>query len=225
MKNLITSKWKAGFLVILFVLGICGTAIATGTGLTVNYGGMSITELQNKIATLGLGLGTYVVGKKMTPEQQAVAEKSSDYKSYPGTVKFKDQDIFVIADQETKVVIALYVRNKQATQDDFKAMVGGLMMRFGEPTVEAHGKTIYWNYAADGLLSEELYRSVKEKGLLETLGVLATVKFSSSQNLDELFLKEKEEKDKKLDNEKVQVTSDNYVMIQSDVLTRKYMGN
>ncbi len=225
MKNLMTSKWKVGYLVMLFVLVSSGTAIATGTGQTVNYGGMSVTELQNKIATLEIGLGTYVVGKKMTPEQQAVAEKSSAYKSYPGTVKFKDQDIFVIADQETKVVIALYVRNKQATQDDFKAMIGGLMMRFGEPTAEAHGKTIYWNYAADGLLSEELYRSVKEKGLLETLGVLATVKFSSSQNVDELSLKAKEEKDEKVGNEKMQVTSDNYVMIQSDVLTGKYLGN
>lgn len=219
MKNPITSKWKRVFFVLLIIF--MSFAAGTGQGQTADYDAMSMTELQNKIATLGLGLGDYIVGKELTPEQQAVAEKDSAYKSYPGTMKFRDKDIFVIADQETKVVIALYVRNKQATQDDFKAMVGELMMRFGEPTAEAHGKTIYWNYGADGLISEELYQTVKDKGLLETLGVLATVKFSSSQNVDELSLNEKEEK---AEDETIKATSDNYVMIQSDVLSKKYMG-
>ncbi|MBU1231834.1 MAG: hypothetical protein KKD01_07130 [Proteobacteria bacterium] len=220
MKNPIISKWKTVLLVLLIVF--MTFAAGTGQGQTVDYDAMSRTELQNKIATLGLGLGSYIVGRELTPEQQATAEKDSAYKSYPGTVKFKDKDIFVIADQETKVVIALYVRNKQATQDDFKAMIGELMMRFGEPTAEAHGKTIYWNYAADGLITEELYRTVKDKGLLETLGVLATVKFSSSQSVDELSATAKEEKD---EAEKSIASSDNYVMIQSDVLSKKYMGN
>lgn len=218
MKNPITLKWKSALLILFAVILSC--AAGTGQGQAMDYEAMSITELQNKIAQLELGLGKYIVGKALTEEQQAVAEKDSAYKSYPGTIKFKDKDIFVIADQQTKVVIALYVRNRQATQDDFKAMIGELMLRFGEPTAEAHGKTIYWNYSADGLISEELYRSVKDKGLLDTLGVLATIKFSSSQNVDVLFLKGKEEKP---EGEKKAVSSDTYVMIQSDILSRKYM--
>lgn len=219
MKNPITSKWKRVFWALLIVF--TSLAAGTGQGQTVDYGAMSIPELQHKIATLGLGLGDYIVGKALTPEQQAVAGKDSAYKSYPGTMKFKDKDIFVIADLETNVVIALYERNREATQDDFKAMIGELMLRFGEPTAEAHGKTIYWIYAAEGLISEELYRTVKDKGMLETLGVLATVKFSSSLNVDELSLNAKKEK---TEDETINATSDNYVMLQSDILSKKYIG-
>jgi len=131
----------------------------------------------------------------------------------------EDEDIFVIIDKETSVVIALYQRNKKADKKDYKAMVGGLMAQFGEPTTMAHEKSIYWNYTEDGLISEDLYRTVKEQGKLETLAVLATVKFSSTQSLEELSSDKKEKKD-----EKVFVASDNYVMIQSDVLSKKYMG-
>ncbi len=217
MKNHIISKWK----VVVLALFLVFMALGNGIGQTVDYATMSRAELQKKIATLDLGLDTYIIGKALTKGQQAVAEKSSAYKSYPGTMKFKDKDTFVIIDQETKVVIALYVRNEQAKKEDFRAMVGELMMRFGEPTAEAHGKIIYWNYGPDGLISEELYRTVKGEGLLDSLAVLATVKFSSSQNVDVMSLNTE---GKKQDEEKTDVTSDNYVMIQSDVLTKKYMG-
>ena len=139
MKNHIISKWK----VVVLALFLVFMALGNGIGQTVDYATMSRAELQKKIATLDLGLDTYIIGKTLTKEQQAVAEKSSAYKSYPGTMKFKDKDTFVIIDQETKVVIALYVRNEQAKKEDFRAMVGELMMRFGEPTAEAHGKLIY----------------------------------------------------------------------------------
>lgn len=191
---------------------------------TVDYSAMSKTELQKVVAGFELGFDSYVIGKALTKEQQQIAKKDGAYKSYPGTVKFKDHDLFVIIDEKTNVVIALYKRNKKATQDDFKATVGNLMMQYGEPTAEAHGKSIYWNFGSDGLISEELYRSVKAEGMLNTLTILATVKFSSSENVDTMStMIKKMEEDGKLEKSEEERLSDNYVMIQSDMLTRKYL--
>ncbi len=191
----------------------------------VDYKAMSKEDLQRKVASFSLGLDSYVVGKSLNTTQLETAKKDKDYKAYPGTVKFKDGDVFVIIDEKTNVVIAVYNRNKKATKNDFKVTISELMMQYGEPTTEAHGKTIYWNYGEDGFISEELYRSVKSQGLLETLVILATVKFTSSENvatMTELI----DKMDKKKEGEEVKkedVTTDNYVMIQSDILTKKYM--
>ena len=131
----------------------------------------------------------------------------------------------MIIDAQSNVVIAVYKRNKKANKNDFKVMISGLMLQYGEPTTEAHGKTIYWNYGEDGFITEELYRTVKSQGQLESLVVLATVKFTSSENVatmtDMIDAMDKRNKEKELKKE--DVTSDQYLMVQSDLLTQKYM--
>jgi len=218
MKNYVSFSGKIVF-ALFFVL------ICSGIGHSTDFSLMSKEQLQKQIAALELGLEDYIVGKKLTDDQQKLSTKDADYKAYPGTVKFKDKGIFVIADRETNVVIALYSRNKRADEKEYKAMVGSLMMQFGEPTTMAHGKSIYWNYGQDGLISEELYQTVKEKKQLESLAVLATVKFSSSRELDALSVEKGEpKKEEAKEDEKTHAVSDNYVMIQSDVLSKMYMG-
>ncbi|MCF8056105.1 MAG: hypothetical protein K9K37_05660 [Desulfocapsa sp.] len=226
MKYPVTKQFTSMLLALLFVFMTCGT----GAGQLVDYSKLSKEELQKKIASFGLGFGSYVVGKALTGDQQAIAAKDNAYKAYPGTVKFKDQDIFVIADQESNVVIAVYKRNKKASKNDFKTTISELMMQYGEPTTEAHGNQIYWNYGADGLIPEELYQTVKSQGQLATLAILATVKFSSSQDVETMtsMIKKMEKKEAGEDAAKEaeeDVTSDNYVMIQSDMLTKKYIQN
>jgi len=217
-----TMQTKTLFLTLSLFFYTCGI----GVSQTVDYSALSKTELQNKVAGLELGLGSYVIGKKMTTEQLEKSTKNNDYKAYPGTVKFKDGDIFVIADAQSDVVIAVYKRNKKANKNDFKVTISELMMLYGEPTAEAHGKTIYWNYGEDGLISEELYRTVKSQGMLNTLVILATVKFTSSENIETITDMIEMMNKKNQQSEEVQksdITSDNYVMIQSDLLTQKYM--
>ncbi len=221
MNYVVSMQYKSLLLLVVFIVFTCGT----GTSQTMDYSALSKTELQNKIASFELGFESYVIGKVLTSDQLAIAEKDNDYKAYPGTMKFKDGDIYVIADKQSNVVIAVYKRNRKAGKNDFKVMISDLMMQYGEPTTEAHGKTIYWNYGEDGLIPEELYRTVKSQGQLETLIVLATVKFSSSENVETMTdLIEKMEKKKEGEKvEQADVTSDNYLMIQSDILTKKYM--
>jgi len=56
--------------------------------------------------------------------------------------------------------------------------VGSLTLEFGEPTVMAHEKTLYWVYDPKGKLSREQYQKAKkEEG---NLNVLATVKLNST---------------------------------------------
>ncbi len=222
MKYIVTMPYKILLLLGFLLVLTCGTGISQ----TVDYNALSKTELQNKIAALELGFEGYVIGKALSDDQLAVAENDNAYKAYPGTMKFKDGDIFVIVDKQSNVVIAVYKRNKKADKNDFKVMISDLMMQYGEPTTEAHGKTIYWNFGEDGLISEELYRTVKSQGKLETLIVLATVKFSSSENVETMTdMIEKMDKRNEAGEEvqNADVTSDNYLMIQSDLLTKKYM--
>jgi len=222
MRNLAIHSFKVLSMAVVFLFFVCGTSAAA----TVDYSSMSKDELQNKIATLDLGLKSYVIGKKLTAEQLAVAAKDNTYKAYPGTIKFKDGDVFVIVDKKSDVVIAVYSRNKEAHKNDFKMTISDLMMQYGEPTAEAHGKTIYWNYGENGLISEELYRTVKSQGQLETLIVLATVKFTSSENVETMtdMIEMMDKKNQQGESvKKADITSDNYVLIQSDLLTKKYL--
>lgn len=222
MKYFVTTQYKTLLLVAFLLVFSCGTGISQ----TVDYNAMSKADLQKKIAAFELGLQSYVIGRTLTADQLAIAKKDNDYKAYAGTIKFKDGDIFVVVDKETNVVIAVYQRNKKADKNDFKAMISQLMMQYGEPTAEAHGKTIYWNYGENGFITEELYRTVKSQGQLETLIILATVKFTSTENVETMtdmieMMDKKNQQGEKI--QKADVTSDQYVMIQSDLLTKKYM--
>jgi hypothetical protein len=60
-------------------------------------------------------------------------------------------------------------------------LVGTLFFDFGDPTVIAHDKTIYWAFDENGKISEEQYRDIREKG--EPLKILATVKLDSSRKI------------------------------------------
>jgi len=221
MKNTVILKSKTLLLALVLFVSFCGTGISQ----TNDYSAMSKTELQAKIATLELGFDSYVVGRVLTPEQIKIA-KENPLESKIVTVKnFKDGDLFVTVDKDSNVVIVLYKRKKNANKNDFKVTISELMMQYGEPTAEAHGKTIYWNYGEEGLITEELYRTVKSQGQLKTLVVLATVKFNSTENVETMtdmiaMMDKKNQQGETV--KKVDITSDNYVMIQSDMLSMRY---
>ena len=221
MKNTVILKSKTLLLALVLFVSFCGTRISQ----TNAYDAMSKTELQAKIATLGLGFDSYVVGRVLTPAQIKIAKENPRESKIPTVKNFKDGDLFVTVDKDSNVVIVLYKRKKNANKNDFKVMISDLMMQYGEPTAEAHGKTIYWNYGEEGLITEELYRTVKSQGQLESLVVLATVKFNSTENVETMtdmiaMMDKKNQQGEEI--KKADITSDNYVMIQSDMLSMRY---
>ncbi|WP_456385465.1 hypothetical protein [Desulfolithobacter sp.] len=129
------------------------------------------------VAELGLGIGDYILGRKLTASQMNRAMNTAMDDAYPGTVKFMDGGTGVVAAKRDGTVLALFHRNESAGSGEVKAMIVDLLDRFGEPTTMAHDKMIYWAWNKDGKISEDQFNIAKKDGRIK---VLATVKFSSS---------------------------------------------
>lgn len=140
-------------------------------------------DLQKQVSSLQLGLGEYYIAHKLTPEQKEKGAKYLQEKSYPGTFTFTDEDIHVLAEKGSDTILAVYLKNEKADKGQFKQMVADLMMRFGNPTSEAHDQIIYWAYSVTGQISEDQYADLKKEG---NIPIIATVKFKSKLTFTEV---------------------------------------
>lgn len=140
-------------------------------------GGEQLRQIAKEVAALQLGFGDYILGASLNESQKKIAGKNGIARTLPGTYKFIDGDIFVIAKADDNTVLGIYKDNPVATRDDVKTMVGDLMMRFDEPTTMAHDKVIYWAFGKNGKVSKEMYNFSKKTGESE---IIATVKLQSS---------------------------------------------
>ena len=138
-------------------------------------------DLSNRVEKLNIRRNDYTLGKVLTDKQKQTAQGNAQEKAAPGTYKFKDNDLYVVADRATDRVLILYERYEPASRQKIRELVGTLFFDFGDPTVIAHDKTIYWAFDENGKISEEQYRDIKEKG--EPLKTLATVKLDSSRKI------------------------------------------
>lgn len=178
---------------------------------------MAMQRIGQEVADLNLGFDDYVLGKPLNTEQQVLAKKNKIAKSVAGTTKFQDGEIFVIAQDETLMVLGIYKQYPEATRMQVKSVVGDLMLRFNEPTTMAHDKLIYWAFTKDGHIAQDEYDFVKKSGDTE---IIATVKFSSSTSI---FPDPDPEKREQVQKEEEQ-SSDIYVMITSDPLSKIFLA-
>lgn len=132
--------------------------------------------LEDEVASLQLGFGEYHIAQKLTQVQKTQGQKSLQANSYPGTYTFTNGDIFVLAEKDRDVVLALYKKNEEAGREQMRAMVAELMSLFENPTSEAHDQIIYWAYSKDGKISDSVYKDMKKEG---ESSIIATVKFKS----------------------------------------------
>jgi len=139
------------------------------------------TDLYNRVEKLNIRRNDYTLGKVLTDKQKQTARRNVQEKAAPGTYKFKDNDLYVVADKATDRVLILYERYEPASEKKIRALVGTLFFDFGDPTVMAHDKTIYWAFDEKGKISEEQYRETKANR--EPLKTLATVKLDSSRKI------------------------------------------
>ena len=136
-----------------------------------------LSNLLGQVESLNISRGGYTLGKVLTDSQKATALKHPEEAANPLTFKFKDGDLYVVADKATDRVVILYERYEAATIKKVQALVGDLTLDFGDPTVMAHDKIIYWAFGPEGKLSEKQYRNDKE--VKKKLNILATVKLNS----------------------------------------------
>ncbi len=157
--------------VVLFPVGVLA--------LVLLWSSMTMAGLLEDVQGLKLGIDGYQIGHRLTAAQKKIAAAHQEQGAYPGTYKFADRGLHVVADQKTDRVLALYRRIDQGDRTDMKAMVVELMDRFGEPTTMAHEKILYWAFDKKGLVSEERFNQAKQQQATAGLGIIATVKLNS----------------------------------------------
>ena len=140
-----------------------------------------LSSLLGQVESLNISRGGYTLGKMLTDSQKETALKHPEEAANPLTFKFKDGDLHVVADKATDRVVILYERYEAATIKKVQALVGDLTLDFGDPTVMAHDKIIYWAFGPKGKLSEKQYRNDKE--VKKKLNILATVKLNSDMKI------------------------------------------
>jgi len=131
-----------------------------------------------RVEALDIRRNDYTLGKVLTQKQKGMARRNPLKSSSPGTYKFRDGDLHVVAHKATDRVIILYEQHDPATRERVRELVGSLFLDFGDPTVFAHDQIIYWAFDQKGKISEGDYLRAKDKKA--KLNVLATVKLNSS---------------------------------------------
>ena len=140
-----------------------------------------MTALLDQVEKLNISRDNYTLGKALTDKQKKTARQNTVQEAAPGTWKFKDKDLYVVADRNTDRVIILYEQHEKASGKKTQELIGSLFFEFGDPTVMAHDKVIYWAFDSKGKVSEEQYGKIKDaKGQLQ---ILATVKLNSSEKI------------------------------------------
>ncbi len=140
-----------------------------------------LTDLFVRVEALNLQRGGYTLGKALTPAQMELARRSTIKAAAPGTLKFRDGELYIVVHEASGRIIVLYEHWEPADREKVKDLTGSLYLDFGDPTVFAHDKVVYWVYTEKGKLSKKAYRKVKkEKAALD---VLAAVKLNSSMNI------------------------------------------
>jgi len=139
------------------------------------------TDLAALVAKLNIHRNNYTLGKELTDRQMKIAQRNAVEQAGPGTYKFKDNNLYVVVDKATDRVLILYEKYEPASREKIRELVGTLFFDFGDPTVMAHEKIIYWAFDEKGKISEEQYREVK--ATREPLKVLATVKLDSNRKI------------------------------------------
>ena len=138
----------------------------------------NLVNLLGEVETLDISREGYTLGKGLTDRQKEVALKHPVEAANPWTFKFKDGDLYVVADKATNRVVIIYERYEAATINKVRALVGSLYLDFGDPTVMAHDKIVYWVFSPEGKLTRDQYEKAKQAD--EKLNILATVKLNSS---------------------------------------------
>jgi len=142
-----------------------------------------LSNLLDQVEKLNITIEKYTLGKALSKDQQIKAAENitNESASAPETYKFKDKNLYIVADKLTHRVIILYEQYDEQSSKTMQDMIGNLFFIFGDPTIMAHDKLIYWAYDNKGRISEKEFQKFKENK--KQLQILATVKLSSSKKI------------------------------------------
>ena len=169
---------------LLTILSI-GWLLGVGHGhramAAADHAGQELSRLLNQVEALDLSRGNYTLGARLTPLQRERARSKNVSGAAAGTYKFKDGDLFVVAHETTHRVILIYQHHEPAAPQIVRKLVGTLFYEFGDPTILAHDKLLYWVFGTTGKVSEQDWNTAKKKR--QPVKTLATIKLSSSHEI------------------------------------------
>ncbi len=137
-----------------------------------------LTSLYDQVLSLQLNRNGYTLGAPLTPAQEEMAVSHLVEGATPGTYKFMDGNLNVVADNTTHRVMLLFEKFDDVSGQAIHDLVGSLFMDYDEPTTSAHDKIVYWAYDIKGKISSEQFQAAKSRK--KSLDILATVKLNSS---------------------------------------------
>ena len=137
-----------------------------------------LADLLARVGTLNISRQDYTLGKVLTDGQKKKARQNTIEHTSPGTYKFKDKDLYIVVDRTTDRVLIIYEQYESVAKKRIRELVGSLFLDFGDPTLLAHDKIIYWVFDEKGKVLDKDYQKIKKQG--RQLKTLATVKLNSS---------------------------------------------
>lgn len=132
-------------------------------------------------------------------------EKASSPKIY----RFRDRNLNIVADKETHRVLVMFESFEEVGKPEIQDLVGNLCMRYGDPTISAHDKVVYWAWGEKEKYTTGQYEEAKEKKT--PLSIIATVKLNSEVKI--------------MERDKRPAKGDIYYIISSDPLLKFYKDN
>ncbi len=136
-------------------------------------------DIINDVKKLHIGIEGYYIGDTFNKKNLLKLKKA-----FHNTEKYQDKDLVITISQKDRVIIGLYKKFDNVTFEKLKKTVSFLMMRFGEPTIEAHDKSIYWFYSKKGKITNKDFLKMKKDGNIEK--PLLMVKFQSKEFLSKI---------------------------------------
>ncbi|WP_299981075.1 hypothetical protein [Desulfobacula sp.] len=140
-------------------------------------------DLFEQVETLKLERNGYVLGAALNQRQIKIATANPVDATSKDTFKFKDKNLYVVAQKTSNRVLVIYEQLEAASQQKIQDLVGDLYMNFDDPTVLAHDKVVYWAYTKEGIITSKEFDTARQ--YKKKLDILATVKFISDINIME----------------------------------------
>ncbi len=142
-----------------------------------------LKALFDQVEQLKLERNGYILGAALNNGQMKTAKDNPVESSSKDTFKFKDKNLYVVAQKTSNRVLVMYEQFEAAPQKEIQSLIGDLYMSFDDPTVLAHDKVVYWAYTKKGKISSKEFDSARRDK--KKLTILATVKCISDINITE----------------------------------------
>ena len=167
-------------------------------------GAKELDSLFSQVENLKVQRQGYVLGAKLTKAQESVAKKNLMDADSKKVFKFKDQNLNIVADKESRRVLVIFEQFEKLSRHQVQDKVGELFMAYEDPTISAHDKVVYWAWGKKAKFTAAQFEMAKEKK--KPLAIIATVKFNSEIRI--------------MDKKETVAIGDAYYIISSDPLLK-----